>query len=158
MKGFRKKTGKAVQRLTGREGGAASGPSSERLGDITYAIGLTVALILTAVLLAVFSFDRIQYPLALGWGILFGWTFLFYVSPKIIMTLFGGFVGVGIADLAKIADQIETLKPSLQRLLEALSLDVNVEIGAYALFVAVIGVFCIPVYRTEESNGKDAAL
>jgi hypothetical protein len=100
--------------------------------------GATVAVGLVATALAInwtSSATAAQYILAAGWGLLLGMSMLFFFPPKLLITIFGGFVGTGVSDLVGAAQALGKVTEGIAKIVAVLnsSLSASVALGRTAL-------------------------
>lgn len=145
---YRRKLGQWFTRTVGEGSGMTSG-THEKTGDRVYGWLITGTVIFSVIIVMFLPYTLEQYSLALLWGVLGGWGILLFFPPKFIVTLLGGFLSLGTADLAGIATAVEESNKGLERLVTALSSGDNsytITPGAFWIFILLIILFCLPAY------------
>jgi hypothetical protein len=155
MKAMRVKFGQRVLQIAGGFGGGgpgmAAGPSPDLVALIVWACLFVLLLFISLVIpnwLASFS---AQVCLAILWGAFLGLTILFFFHQKVIMTAVGGFIGVGVSNLAGVAQVVEKLAEGINAITVSINSALGGEVVIYNspgwVFLFCLSVPCLLAYR-----------
>ena len=150
MISIRRRFGGWITRVAGGFGPAevrlAAGTTPLQTANLAWAVIFGLVLALSAAILF-WSPTAIvaEISIAALWGAFTGITMLFFFPPKLLITLVGGLVGVGVSDFGGMADVIERTAEVIKRIVLSLNSAFENELTLHPisawLFLVLI-VFC----------------
>lgn len=152
MTPFRERLGDWFENVTGGAGGTklVVGGDNARKGDLVFILGLVIVVLASVALLIWVPGYAVQFALAALWGLTVGVALLLYLSAKLLMTVIGGLLGIGAADMAGLAQVVEKMSETVAEITKVFNSAGPVQFQQQAVwaFLVLVALCCLPAYRT----------
>jgi hypothetical protein len=151
MRPYRGRLGDWFENITGGSGEGFVEGDNSRKGDLVYLVALVLVVVVSIALLIWVPGHVVQFVIAALWGLTVGGALLLYLPAKILITLIGGLLGITASDLSGLAQVVEKMAETVNRITTVFNSTGSVQFQQQAvwLFLVLVALCCVPAYRVQ---------